>query len=176
MKTIICFPPWAGGNHVKNLLELNNANFDNYVDLYKGKDNKVHAEDGHNLTKQKFDQNNLLLGHFGEIMSLRDDIAKIEKKWILISPDTFECRSILFNRGGELKLDEYFDQEQVFLYEPHMYNTYFQTPMKDIMNISVYELFSDDIDKIIDRLNFFLTRSIDKEKASYLHRLWKAKI
>ena len=55
MKTIICFPPYAGGNHVKNLLEFTTDNFDTYLDLYTGKDKKVHARDGHNLTKQKFD-------------------------------------------------------------------------------------------------------------------------
>ena len=175
MKTIICFPPWAGGNHVKNLLEFTTDNFSTYLDLYTGKDNKVHAQDGPNLNKQKFDQNNILHGHFGEIMSLRKEIAEVDKRWILISPDTDECSSILVNRGKLFALDSYWDNEQVFLYEPHMYNTYFSTPMDNIMNISVYELFADDIDGVLDRLNFFLKSNIDKEKAKYLHKLWKAK-
>jgi len=176
MKTIICFPPYAGGNHVKNLLEFTIDNFDTYLDLYTGKDKKVHAQEGHNLTKQKFDQNNILHGHFGEIMSLRKDIAKVDKRWILISLDTYECRSLLINRGTNLALDSYFDHEQIFLYEPHMFNTYFGTPMDKIMNISVYELFADDIDGVLDRLNLFLKSNIDKEKAKHLHKLWKAKI
>ena len=108
-------------------------------------------------------------------MSLRKDIAKVDKRWILISPDTYECRSLLINRGTNLALDSYFDHEQIFLYEPHMFNTYFGTPMDKIMNISVYELFADDIDGVLDRLNFFLKSNIDKKKAKHLHKLWKAK-
>jgi len=177
MKTIICFPPEGGGNHCKNILEFTEENFDTYVDLYKGKDTKdVHAQGGNNLTKEKFNQNNLLLGHFGEIMSFRAEISSIDKRWILISPDTYECRSILYERGRLLKLDTYHDHEQVFLYEPHMYHRYFGSPMNNIMNISVYEWFADNIDEVLDRLSFFLSRDIDKEKANYLHQLWKAKI
>lgn len=177
MKTIICFPPEGGGNHCKNILEFTEENFDAYVDLYNGRETHgVHAQRGHNLTKEKFEQNNLLLGHFGEVMSLREEISAIDKQWILISPDTYECRSILYERGRFLKLDEYHDHEQIFLYEPHMYNRYFSTPMSDIMNISVYEWFADDIDEVLDRLGFFLSRDIDKDKAKYLHQLWKAKL
>lgn len=176
MKTVIAFPPWAGGNHVKNLLEFTEENFNGYLDLYTGKDKKVHAQEGSNLTKQKFDKNNILHGHFGEIMSLRKEFAEVDKRWILVSPDTYECRSILVNRGKHLTLDSYFDHEQIFLYEPHMFNTYFRTPMQDIMNISVYELFADDIDGVLDRLNFFLGNTINKVKAKELHKIWKSKV
>lgn len=176
MKTIICYPPYAGGNHVKNLLEFTTDNFNSYLDLYTGKDKAVHAQDGNNLTKQNFNQNNILHGHFGEVMSLRENIIEVDKRWILISPDTHECRSLLVKRGTELILNSYFDYEQIFLYESHMFSRYFRTPTENIMNISVYELFADDIDGVLDRLNFFLTSNIDKEKAKHLHKLWKAKI
>jgi len=172
MKTIICFPPQAGGNHVKNLLLLNETNFEFYENLYNGNDIKVHAHEGGNLTKAIYYANDIVHGHFGEIMSIREDVQLTEnKRWILISPDTYECRSILYTRLGELKLDGYFDYEQVFLYEPHMYHTYFKSKMDDIMNISVYELFSNDIDDVLNRLNV-----AHKDKAKYLHKIWKAKV
>jgi len=182
MKIIICFVPFGGGNHLKNILHLNEDNFDYYKQIYtRNKKNKqigVHEVEGEpNLTKEKYHKNNIVHGHFGEIMSIREDIRQTDnKKWILISPDTYECRSILYKRNGELKLDGYFDHEQIFLYEPHMMHNYFGSNMEDIMNISVYELFSDDIDEVLDRLDFFLTSAINKDKAKYLHKLWKANL
>lgn len=175
MKIIICFPPYAGGNHLKNLVSLNENNYETLIDLYKEKVNRVHAHKGLNLTKEIFYQNKIVHGHFGEIMSLRQDIEDVDKKWILLSPDTHDCRSILANRFDYHKLDSYFDNEQVFLYEPHMYSKYFGSKAEDIMNISVYELFSTNINNVLDRINFFLSTNIDKDKATYLHSLWKAK-
>lgn len=177
MKTIICFPPYAGGNHIKNMIQVNNENFEKYIQLYTDKASSrpgVHLHPGENLTKEKFYKNNIVHGHFGEVMSIRDDVQQTEnKRWILISPDTYECRLILNKRHSKLELDGYFDHEQVFLYEPHMYHTYFKSKMDDIMNISVYELFSNNINLVLDRIDFFLPFELDKDKARYLHKIWR---
>jgi len=184
MKTIISFPPWSGGNHVKNMLKVQNDNFDFFTRLYsktkhkeiKQGENTVHETKGPNLSIEIFNNDDIVCGHFGQVMSIRNDIANTKhKKWILISPDTRECREIIANRFGELTLDGYYDQEQLFLYESHMYHNYFKSSMNDIMNISVYELWENDIDKLLDRLDFFLPFDINKDKAKHLHKLWRAK-
>jgi|TARA_R110001592_G_C12801898_1_gene717045 hypothetical protein len=181
MKIIICFVPFGGGNHVKNILHLNDDNFDRYKKIYTRKEKTqigVHeVESVSNLTKEKYHKNNIVNGHFGEIMSIREDIRHTyNKKWILISPDTYECRSIISKRSSLLVFDSYYDHEQIFLYEPHMMHNYFGSKMEDIMNISVYELFSDDINPVLDRLDFFLPYELDKDKAKYLHKIWREQV
>lgn len=180
MKLIICFPPFAGGNHVKNMIQVNEENFEKYIELYTDKAPSqpgVHMRPGANLTKEKFHKNKIVHGHFGEVMSIRNDITNSGyKKWLLISPDTYECRSIISKRFGELDLDSYYDHEQVFLYEPHMIHNYFGSKMIDIMNVSIYELFSDDINSVLDRIDFFLPFKLDKVKASTLHKIWREKV
>lgn len=181
MKLIICFPPFAGGNHLKNILHLNEDNFEDYKQIYNRKEKKqqgVHVvENEPNLTKEKYHKNKIVNGHFGEIMSIREDIRQTDnKKWILISPDTYECRSILYKRSGVLALGSYFDHEQIFLYESHMMQNYFGSKMEDIMNISIYELFSDNISPVLDRIDFFLPYKLDKDKARYLHKIWRKQV
>ena len=66
MKIIICFAPYSGGNHVKNILNLNEENFDYYKQIYTRKEKKqggVHEVEGRipNLTKETFQDNNILL-------------------------------------------------------------------------------------------------------------------
>ena len=57
-----------------------------------------------------------------------------------------------------------------------MMHNYFGSKMEDIMNISVYELFSDDINPVLDRLDFFLPYELDKDKAKYLHKIWREQV
>lgn len=146
----------------------------------------AHANGGFNMTQDQV--NNALLdpgavhllhGHFGEVMSFRHDIEKIQdKKFVLISPDTELDRNILTRRRSKLgydPLDAYFDGEQVFLYECFMYHHCFQVPLECIMNITVSEIFSHDIGPVIDRLNYFLNINIDKEQANFYHSKWIAK-
>ena len=80
MKLIICFPPFAGGNHLKNILHLNEDNFEDYKQIYNRKEKKqqgVHVvENEPNLTREKYHKNKIVNGHFGEIMSIREDIRQ----------------------------------------------------------------------------------------------------
>ena len=68
MKIIICFVPFGGGNHVKNILHLNDDNFDRYKKIYTRKEKTqigVHeVESVSNLTKEKYHKNNIVNGHF----------------------------------------------------------------------------------------------------------------
>ena len=186
MKVIICFPPNAGGNHLKNLLTVTKENIDSYIPFYKGGKsvngsitNTVHSRVGHNLTEEDL-SSDLIYGHFGEVMSYQNEIRKFtNKKFIMISPDTYEDRKILSERNtrgqDNLKLNSYHDHEQVFLYEPFMFHYYFGTKMKNIMNISVTELFNDDINPVIDRINYFISKDLARDQVNQLHKIWKSK-
>ena len=176
MKVIICFPPNAGGNHLRNLLTVTKENIDSYMSVYKG-GKSAHSRVGHNLVEEDL-LTDLMYGHFGEIMSYQKEIRKFtNKKFIMISPDTYKDRKILSERFAEpqLKLDSYHDHEQVFLYEPFMFHYYFGTKMKNIMNISVTELFNDDINPVIDRINYFISKDLARDQVNQLHKMWKGK-
>jgi hypothetical protein len=71
-----------------------------------------------------------------------------------------------------LKTGEYFQGEQVFLYEPFMYHHYFNVPMKNIMNIPISEWFVEDITPVIDKINYFLKINLNVEAVNKLHKTW----
>jgi hypothetical protein len=143
---IISFPPGAGGNHLKNILTLND---DTPLNLYNNSSGTFHAYPGNNLKEtdcivaQTMSGLHVLHGHFGEIMSYQKYIEKMpNKKFVILSPDTPHDRELLRLRQKSLGqpsfiAGNYFDTEQVFLYEPFMYNRYFNTSMSRIMNISI---------------------------------------
>lgn len=183
---IIGFPISAGGNHLRNIISLGYAISFDAARAYDSGLIVAHANGGYNMKSHEVDaavleqdRLHLLHGHFGEIMSFQSGIRQIKnKKFVLISPDTELDRAILSRRRANLgydPLDAYFDGEQVFLYECFMYHYYFQVPLGDIMNISVSELFSQDISSVIDRLNYFLNISIDHSAANNYHSKWISK-
>jgi hypothetical protein len=174
--TIIAFPPVSGGNHLKNIIK----NIDHR--LYTGI-KTVHQTPGQNMQQQQVElalsrptDKHLLHGHFGEIMSYRNQICQIKsKKFIIICCDDADDNRLLNERRKKLNrctLDVYFDGEQIFLYESFMYHEYFDTPMEDIMNISISEWFTEDISAVLHRINYFLNNSIDIESAKKLHTVW----
>jgi hypothetical protein len=124
------------------------------------------------------DQVHVVHGHFGEIMSFQNQIRAIpDKKFIILSPDTPEDSAMLNKRRlavGQTQLvdGDYFDGEQVFLYEPFMYHWYFQTPMDNIMNVSISDWFTQDIDSVLDKLSYFLRCTVDKDKINSIHKDW----
>ena len=180
---IISFPPGAGGNHLKNIISAD-ISFLKELDLYKHK--TVHKVPGGNLKKQQVDYAvnnpcllNFLHGHFGEIMSYQYQIRDIvDKKFIIICPDTAEDHELLRTRQQRLgfsyypRSGEYFEGEQVFLYEPFMYHHYFNVPMENIMNIPITEWFVEDISPVVHRLNFFLKTNLDVDSVNEMHRIW----
>jgi len=184
---IISFPPSAGGNHLKNILTASNDS-EYFLTMYNNNNNKsFHRTPGSNLKKEDCINaisqpgTHILHGHFGEIMAHQKYIDQmLDKKFIILSPDTSEDRRLLRTRTqllGQPTLDaeNYFDQEQVFLYEPFIYNRYFRTSMSNIMNISISEWFTNDIDSVIERLNQFLNCKLDTEYVKQLHSDWIGK-
>lgn len=180
-QVIISFPPGAGGNHLRNLLTLHDVNVSK---LYSSL--RVHNQPGSNFKiSQAYDNNGqvndcVLLGHFGEVMSHRDEIRTWPNlKFILISPDTYNDRTLLHARWIKLgpsyqnfKLGSYYDGEQVFLYEAFMFRDCFATKMSNIMNISISEWFTEDISPVLDRISKFLDLDLDIDKCLHTHKLW----
>ena len=178
MKIIICFPPKAGGNHLRNLLTVTKENIDSYITLYEAR-KTVHNRVGNNFEREDL-LTDLMAGHFGEIMAYQNKIQEFtNKKSIIISADTYKDRKILSERViGEhdnLKLDNEQDYEHLFLYKPFVLHHYFGTEIKNIMNVSVTELFNDDINPVIDRINYFISKDLARDQVNQLHKIWKSK-
>jgi hypothetical protein len=175
---IIVFPPAAGGNHLKNIIAGDISKL-----YYNGP--TVHQSPGQNLQIKSVNEavansqeTNILHGHFGEIMSYQNQIREIKnKKFIVICNDNAQDHLLLFTRRKRLgyatfKKGEYFEGEQVFLYEPFMYHYYFDEPMENIMNIPISEWFVEDITSVINRINYFLKINLDVNAVNKLHNIW----
>lgn len=175
---IIPFPPGGGGNHLKNIIV---SDLDKLT--YVGP--TVHQHPGNNLQANQVEaalaspQNmHVLHGHFGEIMSYQNQIRDIQdKKFIIICNDNPTDHQLLQQRQQRLeyftlKTGEYFQGEQVFLYEPFMYHYYFDVPMENIMNIPIAEWFVEDISKVVDKINYFLKSNLDVTAVNKLHKTW----
>lgn len=181
MTIIIAFPPGAGGNHLKNIITSDVEKLD-----YTTRTVHQHQIGGNrrNLQSTQIRQattdphaGHVLHGHFGEIMSFRDEIRIIQnKKFIIVSPGSLTDQNMLNQRlqkiGNQYIRDGYFKGEQVFLYEAFIYHYCFQIPMENIMNIAISEWFIPDITQVVHRLNFFLKSNLDPIKINKLHSVW----
>ena len=182
----VVFPPGAGGNHLRNMIVSCLETSQKIASLYSNTMSTKHAKVGSNLQPndiqlalENSQQNYVLHGHFGEIMSYQNQIRSIvDKKFVILCPDTARDRQLLNDRQKKLHLkrevanDDYFEQEQVFLYEPFMYHWYFQIPMEDIMNIPITEWFVRDIDDVLARISWLLKININKIDITKMHYRW----
>ncbi len=188
---VIAYPPMAGGNHFKNLLCLdpffaNSSDLDRSV--YTSPETEpagtAHSVGGRNVHTYLFEKiaadpgrTWIAHGHFGELAPFQTELNSIDhKKYIVITIDTDEDRKLLFSRqerlGGTSGHPYYLDEEQPYLYQPPMYETYFTS--NDIMTCSMREVWDPDLNrsKLIDRWNSFLNINIDVNEAQHYHTLW----
>jgi hypothetical protein len=113
-------------------------------------------------------------------MSFQNEIRELtDKKFIILSPDSVNDRAMLNIRRRKLgsgynncKDGDYFDGEQVFLYESFMYHHYFGVSMENIMNIPISEWFVEDIGLVINKINYFLKINLDVVNVNKLHKTW----
>jgi len=187
--TIIAYPPSGGGNHLKNLLCSSNA-FANSGDLnlepYNAGNREVHSTGGRNMNEYRMASalsssgNFLLHGHFGELALHRAEINAIEqKKFVILTIDTPGDKRLLEQRQrrlGQHSHEYYLQEEQYFLYQPHMYSTYFTGHESNIFSFSLTEFWHSVINynTTWDRLNSFLGINIDLAQAQQLHDQWRA--
>ena len=174
----VVFPPGAGGNHLRNLIDKNLSHKE-LLRVYQQTSLSAHSKTGANFDSGKFLSEKISLGHFGEIMSHRTLIRKHVNhiKLIIISPETERDRQLLNQRRKKLgtehhQVGAYFDGEQVFLYESFMYHYFFGIAMNNIMNVSISEWFQSDIENLLDRISYFLQIDLDKKLCSEIHALW----
>jgi hypothetical protein len=191
---VIAYPPMAGGNHFKNLLCLdpsfaNSSDLNTAVYTDPSSDNiqpvgTVHSVGGRNVHRYLFEKISaapektwLIHGHFGELAPFRTQLNSIHsKKYIVITIDTEDDRKLLLDRqtrlGGTSGHPYYLDEEQLYLYQPAMYESYFISD--DVMTCSISEIWDPDFtrSKIIQRWNNFLNIHVDAAKAQHYHTIW----
>jgi hypothetical protein len=184
---VIAYPPSAGGNHLKNMLCID-PGFANSNDLDRSKytngDREVHSTPGRNVQECKITAaqssaaDYIIHGHFGELATQRDQINSIvDKKFVVITIDTPRDRyllSIRQNRLGQMSHEYYLNEEQLYLYQPYFYQTYFTGLPENIYTIALNDFWHHDLNKykIIQHLNTFLNKNVDQEQAQFLHTHW----
>ena len=184
---IVAYPPSGGGNHLKNILCLDTS-FANSNDLNQDKyiqgDREVHSTTGRNLYDQRIaqaesaTQDYILHGHFGELALWRNRINAIaDKRWVVLSIDTTRDQDLLDSRQhhlGQFGHEYYIREEQPYLYQADIYQTYFTGTPENIYTIALNDFWHSDLGhyKIIEQLNNFLNKNVDITQAQVLHRYW----
>jgi hypothetical protein len=190
MLTIISYIAGGGGNHLKNILSLDTS-FANSDDLnlsaYDGTQEPygtVHSILGRNVGPHKIDRVTketdkqwLLHGHWGELMPYRSQISWPDNQWLLLTLDTQEDRDLITTRHQRLSQHPHpywLNEEQLYLYRPEMYQTYFSAVPEKIFQLSVVEFWHPDLNhnKVIQRINDFFKINIDPVKAQEMHNKW----
>jgi len=198
--TIICYPPGGGGNHLKNIISLDARFHDQwpwpwaktlelhsevYVedpDICTG---TVHALRGRNVREVFFDHMEsqpdgfyLLHGHFGELAKYLDRIKNLENiNWILMTFDHTEDRHLLDQRQRRLGQNNHpywLEEEQPYLYQDLMCQSYFHADPHNILSIPLREFWNPNLAEfdIIDRINAFLQIDVKLQAAQCLHDHW----
>jgi hypothetical protein len=198
--TVICYPPGGGGNHLKNIISLDERFHDQwpwdwaktldlhsevYVDDPDVMAGTVHALRGRNIHEVFFDHIEsqphdcyLLQGHFGELAKYLDRIKKINNiNWILITLDHAQDRHLLDQRQHRLGQNNHpywLEEEQPYLYQDLMCESYFRAQPQNILNIPLREFWNRDLAhyNIISRINAFLQIDVCLETAQTLHDHW----
>jgi hypothetical protein len=187
---IVAYCPSAGGNHLKNILSLSSA-FANQEEMdltvYDRADQTsgtVHSVSGRNvqdvfvdrIIKQP-DQCWLLSGHFGELAPVRQSLQTVDCKFLIITIDQSIDRRLLERRQqrlGQQCHPYWLEEEQLYLYQPNMYQTYFGVDPADIATISLYDLWHPTLcnHAVLTKINEFLNINIDAERAQNLQQKW----
>jgi hypothetical protein len=187
---IVAYCPAAGGNHLKNILSLsskfaNREEMDLTVyDCADQTSGAVHSINGRNVqdifVDRMLDCPNqcwLLSGHFGELAPVRTRLSTVDKKFIIVTLDNVQDRRLLIMRQtrlGQHCHPYWLEEEQPYLYQPKMYQTYFNVDSSNIATISLYDLWHPTLcdHAVINKLNDFLNININAESAQNLQQKW----
>jgi hypothetical protein len=187
---IVAYCPSAGGNHLKNILSLSSS-FANQKEMdltvYDRADQTsgaVHSINGRNVQDifidrmlDRPDQCWLLSGHFGELALVRESLVHVDKKFLIITLDQSIDRQLLERRQqrlGQQCHPYWLEEEQLYLYQPEMYRTYFNVDSANIATISLYDLWHPTLcdHAVLTKINQFLNIDIDVESAQNLQQKW----
>jgi len=194
---IIAYPPGGGGNHLRNLCDLDGRFQDQWpwgwvreqrVGLApyhspRGQPGEVHSLPGRNIHEVFVHEisehpatDYLLQGHFGELASHAAVIRDWPKtRWLLVTMDSEQDRQLLRQRQQRLQYHPYWlDEEQIFLYRAEMYTHFFAAWPNQIQTISVSQLWQRDItgSGVLDVIDRAFDITVDATAAQLLHHKW----
>lgn len=191
MISTISYIAGGGGNHLKNIISLDSSfansadlNLSVYFDQPAEPAGTVHSIPGRNIrpdivegmirTPQK---NWLLHGHWGELMPYRYKLNHANNRWLLLTLDHADDRALIQSRHDRLQQHPHpywLDEEQPYLYQPEMYQYYFNAQPHNIFQLSVVEFWHPDLtaNNVIEKINGFLGTNIDVGQAQKLHEKW----
>lgn len=186
---IVYYPPSAGGNHLKNLINLDQGMRDNSkldLDLYdqhKMVQGTAHARAGRNVQKveleiiiKKPNHQWCICGHFGELAPKRDLLMQIpDRKFVIVGIESPTDRWLLETRQerlGQQCHPYWLHEEQPYLYDRNMCKEYWRT--LEVWKIGLEQFWHPDLKyhRIIPELNRFLGTNIPEETARDLHSVW----
>jgi hypothetical protein len=144
----------------------------------------VHSVSGRNvqdvfidrMIKQP-DQCWLLSGHFGELVPVKNSLANVDQKFLIITIDQLIDRQLLARRQqrlGQQCHPYWLEEEQLYLYQPEMYQKYFDVDPANIATVSLYDLWHPTLKdhSVLAKINEFLNINIDVESAQNLQQKW----
>lgn len=184
---IVYYCPSAGGNHLKNLINLDPGMHDNQsldLSIYQiGTQGAVHSRQGRNLHVQDLkvmirDANKhwSICGHFGELAPKRSLLLQVlDRKFVILSIGSEQARSLLEFRQARLGQQchaYWLHEEQPYLYDPTFCRDYWKTDA--CLDIPLEHFWNPDLHyhSIIQQLNEFLDIHIPRQLAGDLHRTW----
>lgn len=196
---IIAYPPGGGGNHLRNLCDLDGRFQDQWpwdwvreqwqglaaYDRPLGPPGEVHSLPGRNIHQVFVEQithhssgDYLIQGHFGELAPYAREIRSWPGvRWLIVTMDHDQDRQLLRQRQQRLQYHPYWlDEEQIFMYRSDMYVQYFGANPDQIYRLSVAQLWQQDlsVSGVLDVLQLAFDLVIDVGKARSLHEKWHA--
>lgn len=194
---IIAYPPGGGGNHLRNLCDLDGRFQEQWpwdwvrqqkvglrpYDIPLGQPGEVHNLPGRNIHEVFVHQitavsaqDYLLQGHFGELAPHAAQIRSwVDVRWMLVTLDDPQDRQLLRQRQQRLQYHPYWlDEEQIFLYRPEMYTHFFAAVPTAIQTVSVKQLWQRDITSsgVLDCIARAFGLQADPALAQVLHHKW----
>lgn len=191
LDTFILYAPGAGGNHLKNLLCLSEAYANSHEldqSVYDAQDRcpgEVWCVGGRNLQPMFFDRmhhdassRSILIAHFGELAQHQHAITTApQPQLVIITLPPDHSRRQLQHRQQRLgqNIHPYWlDEELPWCYTTRMYQTYFEIPEHDCIELDLGDFWQPDFctSPALDRLEMFLRITVPRDQAHTLHHKW----
>lgn len=184
---IVYYSPSAGGNHLKNLINLDPNMRDNHsldLGIYdQSNQGTAHSRAGRNVLRSDIEaiirepaQRWCICGHFGELAPKRDLLMQIpDRRFVIISIESTVDRWLLEARQQKLGQQchpYWLNEEQPYLYDRPMCKEYWRT--LESIKISLEHFWNPDLRAhgLVDIINDFLGTDIPKQQACDLHHRW----
>jgi hypothetical protein len=194
---IIAYPPGGGGNHLRNLCDLDGRFQEQWpwawvreqrvglapYDSPQGMPGEVHSLPGRNIHEVFVERvtaqpaaDYILQGHFGELAPHAAAIRSWpDTRWLLVTMDSEQDRCLLRQRQHRLQYHPYWlDEEQIFLYRTEMYTHFFAARPDRVHGVSVEQLWQRDVTAsgVLEAVAQAFDIAVDATAAQVLHHKW----